>query len=345
MPKKKHMDDRPTDLNPEERGTPIRAVLVYNPGSGKGMGATRTEDFARHWKERVGPGLRLRATRSREDIRVAARDFEGGEDEIRIFMGGDGTLSEGLQGVAEYRDFDLSGFPPVRFLPGGTGNSFLRDFGIESYEDGRDALLAALARPEFVEVDAAIVSYRSCEADRSVASGQECRRLMFNIFGVGLISDITGLATRMRYLGPANYHVATLWKILSHRPHRWKLAVDGEPAEISCDLVTVSNSRYTGGAMEIAPEIRVNDGKLFLVIVETSFRLDLFRVFPRILKGDYEGETRVRTRFIRSLSLEDERPFLMNIDGELETGFSPAMEIKPSFFRLYLPKSRLDSAF
>lgn len=290
----------------------------------------------------MGEGLRLRATRSREDIRVAAREFEGGENEIRIFLGGDGTLSEGMQGLAEHRDFDLSGSAPVGFLPGGTGNSFLRDFGITSYEDGRDALLDALSRDESIPVDAAVITYREPDPQDPGKRGRECRRLMFNIFGAGLISDITHMAVRMRCLGPANYRVATLWKILTHRPFRWEATIDGEPTMLESNLVTVSNSQFTGGDMRIAPEVRVDDGKLFLVDVHTRHRFDLFRVFPRILRGDYEGEERVTTRFIERLSLEDPSPFLMNIDGELETGFSPRLEIRPSFFRLFLPMGLLE---
>lgn len=273
---------------------------------------------------------------------MAAREFDGGPREIRIFLGGDGTLSEGLQGMAEHFDFDLSGSAPVGFLPGGTGNSFLRDFGITSYEEGRNALLDALEEDSSLAIDAAELTYRALNESSPETEGPECRRVLFNIFGIGIISDITHLAVRMRYLGPANYQVATFWKILTQCSSHWKTRVDGTPENLQGNLITISNSRYTGGAMEIAPAVRVNDGRLFFVRVNARHRLSLFRLFPKILKGEHQGEPEVDTRFIQKFSLESESPFLMNVDGELETGFSPQLEVNPSFFRLYLDPERLE---
>jgi diacylglycerol kinase family enzyme len=152
---------------------------------------------------------------------------------------------------------------PVAFLPGGTGNSFLRDFDIKDYQTARDMFFLAFEKESTVNIDSAIITYNKVKSDLS--AGDVSKRIMFNIWGVGLISDITKLAIRMRKIGSMNYTVASLIKLFSHKPYKLKAIIDGVEELLNCNMVTVSNSRFTGGKMQIAPHIRVNDGKLFLI--------------------------------------------------------------------------------
>lgn len=320
------------------------AVLIYNPNSGRGKAATLATDFFQHWEDRTGTRLRLRPTRSLADIRVAAAEIQ--EHELPIFMGGDGTLSESLQGLAETASFaPLS--RPIGFLPGGTGNSFLRDFGITGYASARDALLGAIAGNQSLGVDVGMIEYSRVSpnakaADDEAPSGdQTVRRLSMNIFAVGLISDITALAIRMRALGSFNYTLASLIKLLFHRPYRYHLRVDGKSRDVDCNLVCVSNSRFTGGAMEIAPEVRVNDGRLFWLCPQIKGRLAAFGLFPSIFKGTHINHPQIETDFIRQLTIECETALLMNIDGELESGWNPTISVQPGYFQLYMDPERL----
>lgn len=313
------------------------AVLVFNPNSGKGKTKERAMDFASKWKDLTGTDLRMRPTTSLADIRVAAKETHN-DTELQIFMGGDGTLSEGIQGVSEKLNF--AGLKkPVGFLPGGTGNSFLRDYDILDYPSARDKLLSALKDNSIVDVDSAIISYNKVNHDRMDIPGIEMKRIMFNIWGVGLISDITKLAIKMRHLGSFNYTLASIVKLFTHKPYTIKTVIDGEEEVLKCNMVTVCNSRFTGGAMEIAPLVRPNDGKLFLIMPMLTSKIDLFTTFPKIFNGQHVGHPKIRTGFINKIDLHDEKPFWMNVDGELEEGFNPRMEIKYSYFKIYMPKS------
>ena len=318
------------------------AVLIFNPKSGRGKATLRAKDFADNWKAKTGNELRLRATRSLEDIRVASREtYSNDDNELQIFMGGDGTLSESLQGVAERNRFRPDR-KPVGFLPGGTGNSFLRDFGITTYERARDCLLTAIELDSILNIDVNQITYNRVNPENPGIPGEETNRISFNIWGIGLISDITELAIRMRSIGALNYSVASIAKLLSHTPWEAKVKIDGEEQTLMCNMITVSNSRYTGGAMEIAPQVRVNDGKLFLIVTQFQSRLKLLTTFPVIFKGKHVDNPHILTRFIREFSVERKPPFIMNIDGELETGFNPRLAVRPGFFRLFMPLDRLD---
>ncbi len=318
----------------------VQGILVFNPGSGKGKAGQRALDFADAWKNKFDTELTLRPTRSREDIRVAAKETRT-PGRIQIFMGGDGTLSESIQGLAEDAGFKPL-TDPIGLLPGGTGNSFLRDFGITDYESAKVALLEAVERRGVINVDAGIISYLECTREKP-ERGRPTRRIMFNIWGIGLISNITVLAVKMRFLGSLNYTIAALAKIFTHRPDTLKVKIDGHAEELVCNLITVSNSRYTGGAMEIAPEIRVNDGKLFLVCPQISSRIQLLQTFPNIFKGGHVNNPSIRTQFIKEFAVTREDPFIMNVDGEVELGYDPTLKIHPGYFRVFMPPERLST--
>ena len=93
--------------------------------------------------------------------------------------------------------------------------------------------------------------------------------------------------------------------------------------------------------MEIAPAVRVNDGKLFFIAPSIDSRFKLLNLFPKIFKGDHVNIPGIRTQFIKEIGLERKRPFVMNIDGALETGFNPRLAIQSDFFRLYMPRDLL----
>lgn len=308
-------------------------VLVFNPGSGKGKGAVRAQDFAKRWKHETGTDLALRPTRSREDIRVAARETVSAGD-VQIFMGGDGTLSESIQGLAE-----ASNFMPlpraVGLLAGGTGNSFLRDFGIKDYKESADALLHGVRESSVIKSDIALLKYKQSD------TGRETTRIMFNIWGMGLISEITETAIKMRYLGKLNYTVATLRRLATHSPKPLRMTIDNKQEEVTCNFVTISNSRYTGGEMKIAPEVRINDGKLFMNRPKIATRMGMLKLFPMIFDGSHINHPDVESRFMTSFSLDDDTPIVMNVDGELEYGARPRLDIQPNFWNIYMPKERL----
>ena len=98
-----------------------RGVLIYNPAAGRRKASSRAADFAASYRKRFGSELTLRPTKSLDDLRQAARQTAGVFD-LQIIMGGDGTISEALQGLCELSDFQPLG-RPVGLLPAGSGNS------------------------------------------------------------------------------------------------------------------------------------------------------------------------------------------------------------------------------
>ena len=252
-------------------------------------------------------------------------------------MGGDGTVSLALQGLCEASHFQPLE-RPVGLLPAGSGNSFLRDFGLVHYEAAREALLDALEAEQSMPVDMGVLTFSPpASAPAELASPRIC----FHYWGVGLVCDITAQAMRLRRLGSINYVVAAISQILTHRLYRLHVTVDGVTEDIECNFVSVSNSRFAGGAMMIAPPVRINDGRLLLVIPRLRSRLAMLWAMPKIFWGWHLNHPRVEWRFVKEVKIEQDQPLVFNVDGELESGYNPSISIRPAFWRVHLSPTKL----
>lgn len=313
-------------------------TLIFNPGSGKGKGSYRAGLFKKQWEERLESELLLRPTKSYDDIRVAVKEVYT-TDTIPVFLGGDGTLSECIQGIAELENFKKIE-RPVGFLSGGSGDSYMRDFGITSFQEAAAALLDAVETESIIESDTGLINYRTFNPVNPDKPGAEDKRIFINIWGLGLIPEIAELAMKMRFLGSSNYTAASLIKIMTHNPSRINVQVDGKEKKFICNFLSLSNNRFTGGKMEIAPFSRINDGRLFMVCPEIKSRMVLFSLFPTIFKGEHIKSPDVNSGFIQNLAFKDEEHFFWNVDGDLGYGFNPEISVHPDFFRLYMPEER-----
>ncbi len=93
--------------------------------------------------------------------------------------------------------------------------------------------------------------------------------------------------------------------------------------------------------MEMAPPVRVNDGKLFFVCSEIQSRFKLFGLFPSIFSGKHLEAKDMTAEFMETISFEDSKPFFFNVDGELDWGFNPSIEVKPGYLKLWISPKRL----
>ncbi|MCK7513186.1 MAG: hypothetical protein MZV70_60280 [Desulfobacterales bacterium] len=71
--------------------------------------------------------------------------------------------------------------------------------------------------------------------------------------------------------------------------NRMRLTVDNEKLEIVNSALVISNSKFTGGGMKIAPMADTRDGKVDLVVFQEVDRRDILSIFARVFKGTHVG--------------------------------------------------------
>ena len=220
----------------------MKTLLVVNPAAGHGRGKKVFERLEPRLREAF-PALEVRfSDYPGHTIEIGREAVHAGYDRV-ICLGGDGTPYEFINGL--YDRGRPARLPEIGQIPAGTGNSFLRDFDITTPDGALEAILSGRRR----KVDLVEFTYRE---DR--ANAPTTRRYSLNIIGVGLIADILQLTNeRLKFMGAAGYSVAVLVRLIRGMSNRITIEADGRKREVADSALVVSNSKFTGGKMKIAP--------------------------------------------------------------------------------------------
>lgn len=251
-----------------------------------------------------------------------------------VSFGGDGTHSEIASAIVESGGGEeLS----LGILNAGTGGDFRKM--LEGSESLRSACRTIL-ETEPTPIDIARISHLDL-------AGKESSRHFINITtaGIGGLVDHYVNRAPFRLGGRIDYALATLRAHLRYRPTRLRVIVDGESfGEHELLVACACNGRIAGGGMRFAPEARLADGLLDIVLIEARNLLQLLPLSPRIYSGTHlraRGVHHIRGRSIELIPLERTRPAYLDIDGE-EAGFAPAkIELLPRAIRVHGPRREL----
>ena len=232
-------------------------------------------------------------------------------------IGGDGTMHELVNGLMNCSPEERV---PLTLLPGGTGNSFLRDL---------DCLNPT-------EVLARMVGQTSRSIDLFEVTAGGTTRYGFNIVGWALLSSANQLAESMRWLGSRRYDVAALIHLFINRRYRATLEVDGETINDEFTLLAACNTIHTGEGMQLAPKAVLNDGKLDLIYLKQATRLNTLRMFAKLRHGGHLGAPGIHYQQVTALKLTTETSLPVNVDGELIESGSFAVRVLPGALEVLL---------
>jgi diacylglycerol kinase (ATP) len=236
----------------------VRAAILYNSASGRGMGE-RVAMGARQVLERRGVVVASLPTDREPDFAARLRELLSGTD-LLVVAGGDGTLHSSLAAVVG------TGIP-VYHLALGTENLFARQFGMDR-------------TPQ--RLDRAIAAWRTLDVDTGEAAqgGQADRK--FSLMGsVGADAAVIrtlhqtrrGPISHLTYLRPIAAQVLQPWL------PRLCVEVDGKPLVSDAPgMVVVANSRQYGWRIDPAVNASMTDGLLDVVFFPASGKLGGLRL-------------------------------------------------------------------
>jgi YegS/Rv2252/BmrU family lipid kinase len=286
----------------------MKTLLIVNPAAGHGLGRKTFARLETRLRAEF-PGLEVRfSEHAGHSVDLGREAARGAYDRI-LCLGGDGTPYEVINGL--YADGRPARLPEIGQIPAGTGNSFLRDFGIETPEQSLEAILAGRRRKiDLVEFD-------------SQESGRTVRRHSLNIIGVGLIADILRLTNeRLKFLGAAGYSLAVLVRLVRGMSNRIAVEADGRKLDLVDSALVISNSKYTGGKMMIAPKAETSDGRADLVVFDRPNRREMVGIFSGVFSGKHLAHPHVDLVQAASITVDADPPLRLMADGEL-LGFTP----------------------
>ena len=248
-----------------------------------------------------------------------------------IAVGGDGTIHDVLNGIAEYvasvEGVSFSDFT-LAVIPVGSGNDWVKSVGVP--QDIRSAvrLIAegSLRRQDVVKVS--VLDASDLDAEPLAVS------YMANIAGVGLDARVCEIVNRKKEQGKRGkkLYVSALLYCIRHRvPVR---------ASIVCDGVEVFNGKYlsiafgtgkfSGGGMRQTPLAVVDDGLTDVTVIPDIPLMTIAKEVPKLFTGTFHKVdvlTQARCRKVTVIPSKEADAEPVEVDGEVIGRAPVAMEV------------------
>jgi len=308
------------------------AKIIINPYAGRWKAQAAIPDIERVC-QKIGLDYELVVTEGpNHGIELAREAALAGFSPI-VSAGGDGSISEVINGLmqaagacAEHiRSDEMAG--PLGVIPLGSADDFADMLGLEK------------------EVEAACRVILAGHT-RIIDVGNVNGRFFDNNSAVGLEPMVSmAQAAMKRVKGIPRYILAALKAILSHKPWYMRLVWDDGEYEGPVALVSVGNTRRTGGAFWMTPRAEPDDGYLDFVFAGKLGRIKLLRLLPTTFDGSHVERPEITYTRTTRLTIECDPPTPIQADGELFDLSATHIEYKvlPGRLQLIVPEKNADS--
>jgi diacylglycerol kinase (ATP) len=299
-------------------------LILANPTAGGGLGRESLPRLKAFAAEKNWSAEFRSAESSAEFAQIAREEATAGRS--RIFaLGGDGTFQALLNAVAENRNVSIG------VLPAGGGNDLAVALGLPLNPVRAAEMI--LTRGEVVLLDAARVR---------TADGTE--RLYMGGGGVGLDAEAarfaSGVYRKMR--GRSRYLLSAIRALGRFRGVHVRVSLEGAEKTFlqgTALVLGILNTPSYGGGLRLAPEARLEDGRLDLVLLENLNALEIARMLPRMAVSGEIRTHRIQRHGVTRARIETERPCAFHADGEI-IGMTPVeITVVPRAMRVWRPRS------
>jgi YegS/Rv2252/BmrU family lipid kinase len=286
-------------------------LLIANPTSGGGK-VPGLLPGVRARLDALGVAHRTELTRDLQharDLALQALD----RDEIPVSLSGDGVAGA-VAGAARARPDAVIGV-----LPGGSGNDFCRHTGI-----GGDAIAAC-----------DVIAHGEA---RPIDLGEANGAPFLGIASLGFDSEANTAANAApRALGRGIYVYGALHAVARWKPAEFEVEIDGGPDRFEGWSVICANTSVYGAGMFVAPDARIDDGLLDVVLIRKTSRRRFLTSFPKVFKGQHVHDDNVSVQRAREVRISASRPFAVFADGDPIADLPVVVRALPAAVRVLLP--------
>ena len=291
-------------------------MLIVNPTAGRER-ALYFKDGFKATLESMFDYVELRETRKAGDATDWAKEAcVNGFDSV-FCIGGDGTLNETINGLAQAEQSIRFGFVPL-----GTVNDLARALQIPLQPE---QAIARLKHSKTVPVDI----------------GKANDRYFVNTIAAGVLPEAVGHVSieQKTRLGPLAYFLTGFKTLQSNKEFLFRIESDKGTIIRRSPLIAAMLTNSIGSFRNIAPKARVNDGKIWLAIFKNITPIDLLKVTPELLAGSPISSEYVYLETIEhaTISLLTDDCLSTNVDGDEGPAFPLELQVLPSFLTVYVP--------
>ena len=310
-------------------------LIIINPAAGGGAAGRSWASAAATVRSHFGPYECVFTQGEGDATRIAEEQSRAGR-RLLITFGGDGTISEVASGILRSgAEVELG------FLPQGTGADFLRTIGTPKRL--ADAARALRSRQPS-RIDAGRVEYTD-------AQGKNVSRYFINSSSFGLSGEV---AARMNQAnrsagmssalgGKVAYATHTVKAAFAFdAPEVWIQTDEHEKRRLPITQVSINNGRFFGGGMKIAPEARLVDGLLDLIVIRKVSFARILADGPRIYTGTHVSLPEVdhsQVKSVKAWTVDEEVEVGVEVDGETPGTLPARFEVFPAALTVRVPVS------
>lgn len=295
----------------------IRARLIYNPTSGREE-MRRRLPFILDLLEQGGLETSCHETKGAGDATRAAEEAVRRGFEIVIAAGGDGTIYEVVNGLAERERR-----PKLAILPVGTTNDFARAIGIpRHWKRAVDIIVKQHTAP---------IDLGRCELESDT-------KYFINIAGGGSLTELTyEVPSKLKtMLGQLAYYVKGIEKLAWLKPIKVEMRSRDCVINEEIMMFFLANSHSVAGFERLAPEAKLNDGKLDLIVLRKCSLADFIRLATMALRGEHLHDPLVRYYSVDELVVTSADHVQLNLDGELGGTLPGRFSVLPKHLEVFV---------
>ncbi|KAB7643978.1 MULTISPECIES: diacylglycerol kinase [Staphylococcus] len=270
-----------------------RARIIYNPTSGKELFKRMLPDVLIKL-EKAGYETSAYATEREGDATLEAERALKQQYDILIVAGGDGTLNEVVNGIAEQPNR-----PKLGVIPMGTVNDFGRALHLPN------DIMGALD---------VIIEGHSTKVD----IGKMNSRYFINLAAGGQLTQVSyETPSKLKSIvGSFAYYIKGFEMLPQMKAVDLRIEYDDKVFQGEALLFLLGLTNSMAGFEKLVPDAKLDDGYYTLIIVEKANLAELGHIMTLASRGEHTKHPKVIYEKAKSINISSYTEMQLNVDGE-----------------------------
>lgn len=280
--------------------------FIVNPNARSGLGQSIWDDLEAILRKK-GIEYQVFFTKYQKHATKITNELTSdGEEHTIIALGGDGTVNEVVNGIADF-DKVIFGYIPI-----GSSNDFAR--GLKLPTEPFKALDTILTCPDLHPMNIGELRYKNKLRRFAVSSGigfdaDICHEVV--------VSRLKKFLNKLK-LGKLTYVCVALHRLIVTSPCKYDITIDGteKVSYKKAYFAAIMNNRCEGGGAKFAPNAKNDDDKLDVCVVANISKLKALMLFPMAFAGIHTRFKGVYMHRAADFRIQSARPLPLHTDGE-----------------------------
>ncbi len=289
-----------------------KLFVIVNPVSG-GLKSFNIGSRIKKALEKTGLSFDLLYTRRSIGATTLCKSIDEDAYDTVIAAGGDGTINEVVNGMSGKKI-------KLGIIPVGTVNVLAKELNI----------------PLQVEKAVGIIAKGKVKTIDTVSADERVFVLMAGV-GFDAYSIFKVDSGVKRYFGVFAYVFASVYAALRYPSRLLRISMDNNRKRDEGYFVLVSNTAYYGGKIPVAPDARMDDGYIDVLVFKSRKIYLLFHYLGASLLGKHSAVSYMQHYRVKNLTVTSEQNVLVHTDAEIAGSLPMRFQVRPKSLRIIVP--------